>query len=221
LLETQLKRAPLEKRDLGIFDCDEFAVFSAQKVRLGWHHTEGWVHSIPFQQAWVGTSDSGTAGNSQLFMNLWNAVQHHGRYRFHDWTLKIDPDALVLPDRLRGSLSPHTGGATFLKNCNAYPQNPNFPMIYGALEAYSKAALLQYFPRQWECKGSLPWQSMGEDKYMGKCLDQLGIPSFLDTWIIGDWRCAPTTACSQYHGAYHPLKTVDAWLGCLHAAEAR
>jgi len=218
LLRTQLERAPIEGRDLGIFDCDEFTVFSRQRVRIGWHHQAGWIHSVPFQQAHVGVSASGTAGNSKLFMNLWNAVKSHGRFEHHAWTLKVDPDAVVVPERLRGFLRPHAHGAKFLKNCNAFPQSPNFPMIYGALEAYSKDALLHYYGQQHRCKSSLNWHAMGEDKYMGDCMDMLGIPAFVDTSIVGDRRCAPATTCSQHHGAFHPFKTVDSWFGCWHAA---
>jgi len=83
-------------------------------------------------------SKDGTAGNALLFMHLWDAVNAAGTYKLLDWTVKVDPDAVLLPDRLRYHLKPRTGQKVFVRNCNAFPASGDFPMMYGSLEVISK-----------------------------------------------------------------------------------
>merc|ERR1712050_792410 len=42
-----------------------------------------------------------TALNTDIFIGVWNAVSLLGRYQYHDWTVKVDPDAVFFPERLR------------------------------------------------------------------------------------------------------------------------
>merc|ERR1711939_1185883 len=98
------------------------------------------LRAVPFDAAAVGISQDGTAANTQLFMNIWDAVRKDGRYAWFDFTVKVDPDAVLVPHRVRDHLRPHLKqvGGFYVKNCNKYPGSANFPMMYGSVEVFSK-----------------------------------------------------------------------------------
>merc|ERR1719188_1759060 len=109
-------------------------------------------------------------------MNVWNAVKEHGMWAHIDFSIKVDPDAMMLPERLRDHLRPYvTYGPTYIKNCNKMPGDPDFPMIFGALEVLSREAFRIYLHGQEECKRKLQWKTWGEDFFLTKCLDMLGV----------------------------------------------
>merc|ERR1740129_1041839 len=88
----------------GIFACEQFDVFSTDGgVFLG-DGPLGPVWSQYFGYAATGISVDGTSANSRLFWNAWESVRIAGRYHNTDWTVKADPDAVLIPDRLRGHL---------------------------------------------------------------------------------------------------------------------
>jgi hypothetical protein len=208
---------------LGIFACDEYGVFT--------DHTAPWtvgpgplgmLSTIHFQSAPVGYSKDGTAGNALLFMHVWEVVINDGRWSQHDWTVKVDPDAVMFPDRLRLHVKQHNGKKAWIANCNAFPSSSDFPMMYGALEVISKSALAAYevdIAGNQRCKHELQWGIMGEDMFFGNCLSLLGSEKIVDTNIVLDERCLGFQNCrSGTFAAFHPFKNVPVWMDCLNAA---
>lgn len=56
-----------------------------------------------------------------LFMHAWDVVIQDGRFRSHDWVVKVDMDAVFLPVRLREHLRGNTtekGERVFFTNCD-------------------------------------------------------------------------------------------------------
>merc|ERR1711972_632016 len=71
----------------------------------------------------------------------------------------------------------HTMENVYVVNCNAFPDSPNLPMMYGSVEIFSFEAINTYAQRSGECledMGSMlgMW---GEDYYMTHCLDHIGV----------------------------------------------
>lgn len=218
--EPGIMREQLE-RSAGIFGCDEFAVLSNTYFRLG-EGARGIVDTVKFPSARVGVSKDHTAANTQLFIGAWNKVQQATHWIAHDWTVKVDPDAVMVPDRLRYHLQPFTGGSSYVRNCNAYPESGDFPMMYGSMEAISKLGMIRYF-KQWQtCEHSLQWQSWGEDFFMGKCLRMIGVQPVDDFRIVTDAVCTHSDCGDAGAAAFHPFKTKDSWVKCwLQATAAR
>jgi len=54
--------------------------------------------------------------NTLVFIKAWQLVKWDGRYQKHDWTVKVDPDAVFFPERLRTVVRQHTprGGECIL-----------------------------------------------------------------------------------------------------------
>jgi len=203
-------------RGVGIFGCDLYGVFSSDwGADLG-DGPLGALKTIHFDPAPVGTSKDGTAANTALFMNVWEAVRWDGKYRAADWTIKADPDAVVLPDRLRNHLRAHVGHPAFILTCGKAGMADG-PMMFGSVEAISVQALYAYFNSESTCR-SMPWGAWGEDLWMGNCLKALGVSAEGDFGLVSDGVCLYKN-CAGGAAAFHPLKSLGEWMQCYWAAQ--
>lgn len=229
IFSTQLIAGAKRNLDFGIFACNDFDVYSASAMTLGTHWTRGAVVTRVFQQAGVGTSKDGTAANTALFMNFWNAVKRDGKYLSNLWTVKVDPDCVLMPDRLRWKLqtahlvengTPLSGkDPHFLENCNKYPGLGGWPMMFGSLEVFSQGAMRVYYNGEQRCR-SLDWYSWGEDVYMATCLKVLNVHQIWMFDTLSDKRCN-AGGCSWWGVAFHDYKSPEAWFQCWEEAVRR
>lgn len=219
--EADIIRAQLNLRDGfhgGIFGCDEFGLYAsdAPDGTFVGDGPSGPVKTRHFSPAPVGRSKDGTAANTLLFMNVWEAVRWDRQYMCCDWVIKADPDAVLMPSRLRWSLQKYTGRPTFVVTCNK--GFADGPMMFGAVEAISRLALQRYYNNEGACR-SMPWQAWGEDLWMGNCLKKLGVYPVEDHGIVADGLCYGNNCVgNKYSAAFHPFKNKDAWMGCYWAA---
>jgi hypothetical protein len=216
--EPELVKGQIE-RGSGIFECDEYAVYSTADPTVIGIGPSGKVTTIQFAPAEIVTSKDGTAGNAELFMHVWDAVRDDGRYSTTDWTVKVDPDAVLIPFRLRQHLEEHTGDNVYVVNCNK-PFLPEGPMMFGALEAFSKQAIQVYFDRGHECISDMYWKDWGEDWFMGHCLDYLGVTQDHDYDIYSDGVCTGVDCSNAGAAAFHPKKDIGSWVACYEEALA-
>lgn len=204
-------------RGAGIFSCDEFTVLANKQFQLG-KGPRGIVETIVFPAASVGISKDKTAANTKLFIGAWEKVRQATHYVAHDWTVKVDPDAVLIPERLRRHLSVHNGKSCYIRNCDAYPESADFPMMYGSLEAVSRRGIEAYFAQASRCESGLPWGGWGEDFFLGKCLKMLGVAPADDFSIISDGVCSKANCEDRSAAAFHPFKSEDSWLLCWRTA---
>jgi len=201
---------------IGIFGCDQFDVFAAQG--RGWigDGPEGPVWTEHFQDAPVTRSIDNTAGNTALFRNVWFAVKQVGRWAFTEWTIKVDPDAVVFADRLRQHLSPHTGKPVYVQNCASYTLvQQGGAMMFGSVEAMTNQAMNKYFNGGgiWRCNKNYQY---GEDRWIGECFKEIGVWPVTDPLVLGDKLCVPGVwDCSdQRRAAFHHYKDLGSWMNC-------
>jgi len=86
--------------------------------------------------------------------------------------------------------------------------------MYGALEVYSRSAMYKYFGKSVSCNLET---NFGEDRFMGTCLEDIGVHRIEDFDMVSDMYCKACN-CSQYSVAYHPYKTTKDWLTCWNTA---
>jgi len=206
------------KKNAGIFACDGYDVFAAEHDTLGTTADGVTVKAILIPKIKVGVSQDGTAGNTKLFMAVWDKVIAGGRFRNYDWTVKVDPDAVLLPWRLRTHMKPHIGKNVYIVNCNKFPGSPNFPMMYGSLEIYSKTAMEAYAAGSRKCSEQLPWKSWGEDYFMTHCMDYLHVGRVNDFSVIGDDTCTGANCADKNVASFHPFKSLKSWEACWDTA---
>uniref|UniRef100_A0A7S4W758 Apple domain-containing protein n=1 Tax=Alexandrium monilatum TaxID=311494 RepID=A0A7S4W758_9DINO len=221
--EVALVQSQLAKR-ASIFSCNDFAVISVANMSLGkdscgkdvWTWYNPSLRSVP-----MGTLDfsHGVTTNSWLntgtFINAWDMLMKSPNIWHHAWILKADPDAVLLADRVRQHMAPHSG-PSYVLNCNFEGQMK----IFGAVEVFSVPAISAYKQRPWLCK-NLPWHGWGEDMYMQKCMEALGIPSVVDLNLVGDARCQYRPCQDGGVAAFHPFKDVGGYWNCWGMAVGR
>mmetsp|Transcript_70902 Transcript_70902/g.191671 ORF Transcript_70902/g.191671 Transcript_70902/m.191671 type:complete len:549 (+) Transcript_70902:3-1649(+) len=213
--EGEVMRAQLAA-GAGIFGCDGFAVVSEDEwsVGQGPGGRLGEVNTLSFPGAPVGVSKDGTAGNAQLFMNAWDAVLGRTLLLDFDWGIKADPDAVIVADRLRDHVKDQTGSNVYVRNCRGDGNNPEFPMMFGSLEAITRQGLQAYKDGKDRCRSELNWYSWGEDLFLGKCLLHLGVGPVDDFSIISDGVCAGVNCNDGWSAAFHPFKGSNEWMNC-------
>jgi len=201
---------------IGIFGCDQFDVFTAQG--RGWigDGPEGPVWTQHFQDAPVTRSIDNTAGNSALFRNVWFAVKQVGRWAFTQWTIKVDPDAVIFADRLRLHLGHHTGRPVYVQNCASQTLvQQGGAMMFGSVEAMTLQAMNRYFNGGgvWKCNKNYQY---GEDRWIGECFKEIGVWPVMDPLVLGDKLCAPGVwDCSdQRRAAFDHYKDLGSWMNC-------
>lgn len=274
--EPTLLRAQLEK-GVGIFDCDEFVVFSNVTSVLSHRGVKKVLTMpIPGDLSVVYGGKWGTALNTGIFIRVWNAVSLLGRYQFHDWTVKVDPDAVFFPNRLRELLlrSPMNSipdsanhsmrascGNCKLKHhanmtctsrvqslqrrgssckvalakaalppprdcgcncgdlaCNVsarsmYLNNCKFG-LHGPIEVISREAVATYIANLHSCR-DIQEQPFGEDKYLRRCLESLGVRRVDEFSLLNEIACGQQPVdCMTASVAFHPFKNMAQYFDC-------
>jgi hypothetical protein len=198
--------AKMEAEQVGIFKCDAHGVYHGVEAKLG---------------------EWGSVSNVDVFIDVWNQVKEDGEYKSHDWVVKVDPDAVFLPDRLKMHIQglKADGDARqglYLKNCDYL-----FGFM-GSLEVFTSTALDTYYKHAEDCSTYFG-HSGGEDFYMMTCFDALGVghmydPTLLkDKYAYADHRPFNLTSVAHCKDdvavAFHPHKTDERWMACLKLTE--
>lgn len=206
----------------GIFDCDEYTVYSNQEIEVA----PGVVsHKVDSDLKCDYGGEFMTALNTPIFFKVWEKVIEDGRFRLHEWTVKADPDCVFFPSRLRTLLeaySPPPDGGAYLNNCQYGLHGPLEILSTTAVEVWGngKQQCSDHFNML--CSGDCLW---GEDLFLDQCLQKvLSITRFDDWSILVEDHCDPPKgweACEdRTKVSFHPYKTEDSYLQCLRGAGA-
>lgn len=198
-----------------IFACDEYAVYSNVSFEIAPAVVTGVVHTDLF------CPQGGkfmTVLNTPVFLKVWAKVIEDGRFRFHDWTLKVDPDAVFFPPRLRHltKMHPESQQGVYLNNCHFG--------LHGPVEVFSRDAVLAFAlgrdrcRRHFDkvCKG--PCQ-FGEDMYMDRCLNEvLKVRREHEYSLLLEDHCDPPSGWDSCNNAtvaaFHPFKNKTGYEDC-------
>lgn len=206
----------------GIFACDSYHVYTnGGKTRIG---------DIETTEVITSTEDSlgdftivGTATDSWLntatFMKAWDLVIEDGTWWRNDWTVKVDPDAVFFPDRLRTKIEPHTGGLNaqpvWVGNCDRvwHDSKPHLK-LFGSLEVFSRNAIGTYKAFGKNCRQYLDWKGWGEDMFMQNCMEMMKVKPINGTDFVGDKRCYAAPCTDIHKIAFHDFKEVKTFFQC-------
>jgi len=208
-----------------IFTCDEFAIYSRERVEVTRLITAVPIDKIDEDHALVQCQDEAEeqgatlCATAKVFTRIWSKVIAEGRFRFHQWTVKTDPDAVFLPKRLRLALGdiaePEEG--VYLNNC---PYG-----LCGSLEVLSRRAVQALglgLPRCTDGKEEhLNVSSSREDAFLDRCLSNVLRVTRVEMWnLLNDMNCRPdnSSSCQGSEAAFHPLKTLADYGTCLATA---
>lgn len=201
--EERLVRAAREK-NASVFACDASAIFDS------WHSARGdsGADLGKFGEAWS------SVVNTDVFVNVWEQTMKDGRYKKHDWTVKVDPDSVFFPDRLKAklrALHAPKGWPIYIKNTVR-----DFGFL-GACEVFSKEAMKKYFSYYHECFRTISAHS-GEDGFMKGCMDMVGAGYMLSVDVLN--TPAHDGPCSDpQRVTFHPRKDAEGWNSCYFEAK--
>eukprot|EP00418_Pyrodinium_bahamense_P046248 CAMPEP_0179188938 /NCGR_PEP_ID=MMETSP0796-20121207/93784_1 /TAXON_ID=73915 /ORGANISM="Pyrodinium bahamense, Strain pbaha01" /LENGTH=599 /DNA_ID=CAMNT_0020893057 /DNA_START=19 /DNA_END=1818 /DNA_ORIENTATION=- len=202
----------------GIFSCNEAMVLSSVTVHLG---NDFWTQVLPGTDLYVAKGGPwGTAMNTPVFIAVWSYIKNSRRYEHYDWSVKVDPDAVFLPWRLRKALTePEFREAEMKKgviihNCGN--------TLHGPIEVMSRRALAIFTDNLHHCQ-----RKPQEDFFLSLCADKLGVDVHFRQDILADQGCLLNGGrlkdpdwwkCESGHAAFHPFKTLSALEGCYSRA---
>lgn len=148
--------------------------------------------------------------NRDSFVKVWQHLIVDGQWRKSAWTVKVDPDAVWVPSRLRpilGGFHIHTDAAVYVKNTRK-----DFGFL-GPIEILSKAAVAVLLATYQQCSLTAGDAAMGEDGWLKGCLDQAGVTALSNQEILS--ASDDTNTCWDHsHVAYHAFKDPGAWEEC-------
>jgi len=217
--ETGLIRFQFSNR-VGIFACDGHAVYSNQSLALG-NGTK--TRAVISDLVCSTGGEFKTALNLHIFMTVWNKVIADGDYAGYDWTVKVDPDSVFYPERLRLAVFEYGTG-----NDKVYLNNCKFG-LHGPLEVFSRTAVQEWGSGKGQCdthfqklcSGDCYW---GEDLFIDQCMSRvLKIRRDSDYSLLVEEHCdAPKDwddCRDKSFVAYHPFKDVSSWRNCWSKAK--
>jgi len=200
-----------------IFSCDQWAVYSNTTMHIA-PGVSTTVVSMDLSVKYGGAYN--TALNSWIFIAVWRAVIEEKRHDKYDWLVKVDPDAVFFPERLRNILVDHKG-VGYVSNCR-------FGM-HGPIEVLSSKAV-EVLASDYEsspsgsapdtCVKGLDADAWGEDYFMDNCLKSIhGVSRSLD----GRLMCEDHCDCPEWYwckkgtawATFHPFKRVDWYRQCM------
>jgi len=207
------------QRDLrtGIFACDDFAVYSNVSLEVAPGLRTHVVHSdLTCDKG----GDSYTALNSWIFIAVWKEVIADGAYKKADWIVKVDVDAVFLPERLPAVLVDHKDAA-YINNCRFGMHGPIEVLARRAVDALAEDyARSEKGDRPERCVKGLHFGLWGEDMFLDQCLSKVhGLSGALDNRVLceANCECPNWFWCSNGTGrvSYHPFKREDMFQQCL------
>jgi len=167
--EPHIIAAQKEMR-IGIFLCDTAEVYSAESITL-----PPGLNSSSDVMASGGRARDRSLLGAGIFIQFWDLVIADPRSNSYTWTVKVDPNTVFLPGRLREVLrhlySPQGDGGTavFLNNCHLGMHVP--------IEVLSRMAVSKYRSQKHVCTAGLvnsTW--VLEGPYLSNCLLRLQVP---------------------------------------------
>lgn len=191
----------------GIYGCNGWKVYSDEKAWLG---ATDWSVAIPgpppvFQKIWL---------NTDVFLRAWNKVFAAREFEQFEWTVKVDPDAVFVPMALQNRLS----SIQFGKNPNVYVRNcEKFHSMQGPLEILSREAVKAFSRSRNVCQRGVDRTLVGEDGFLQKCLDLIGVQYHEDWNLLNDKYCemTPRPCTNTWNAAFHPFKRLPDYFSCM------
>jgi hypothetical protein len=191
----------------GIFACDDYMVIRGSTTGRG---KGGGGDMTP---SWT---------NVQPFLDAWAVVGEDGRYKEHTWVVKVDPDAVFVPQQLKKWLigkEPDSQGS-YVSTCGSCDSHNGF---YGAMEVLSRVAAQRYVESIQRCKaefGGGAVDGWGEDLFAQRCMNWAGVACWDDSEhaLVCDKLCGCWDGCAAGRAAYHPFKEVNEFSDCTNQA---
>jgi len=183
-----------------------------------------------------------TAANTPQLSATWHHVLNYSPALEHDWTVKIDADTVINPDRLRCLLSyykdnPKKGdGPRPMFLAKPSPNSIGGGTVVGQMEVLNTAALRLFRRSFLECQIIAEGQHLAslaevmyegtEDGWFETCMYVLGVQKVVEPNLMGDVRKKVrgkrVEGCESnvWFAGYYPVKDVKEFVKCARTMAA-
>jgi len=181
-----------------LFGCPKWAVYS---------DTDTWLTPGPPELRTIKVDDvdgdfhlfkrkkQGTWVNAMMFYQAWKNIREKSLFDNSDYFVKVDADAVFLPQRLLDTLKGYKEPAEgiYVENCRKVQYG-----FFGNLEIVSATGFNTFLTNLEDCKKTLDWKGVdpdwkygpyGEDLFMQKCLDAKGVNKISNFTVTTDGAC--------------------------------
>jgi len=221
----------------GIFACEQWDVFSDVSARLDTGYVTTKVEDQFGEFHQLKRKVSGTWVNWGIFYQVWVKIREVGKWQSADYTIKVDADAVFVPQRLRTWLSSKPGDSPhglYYENC------PNVQYgFFGHLEIITRTAVEVLTTYLEDCHAVFApcandgcdwkWGAWGEDVFAQRCMDHHYVDKVEAFDVATDGACQsdrpvgqeknkkwyPQDCSSLTTVTAHPLKKPAAFKKCL------
>jgi len=223
------------ENNLGIFQCEGHDIFSDKALALSNGRSVTQISDSDGDWKFAKRKSTGCYVNTGIFSDAWRVIAREAKWQQQDWVIKVDPDAVFVPARLRKSLENtyEAEGGSYYVNCPYVKYG-----FFGSLEVFSKSAFGTLLTNIDDCKADadINWKvgvdngkygPMGEDLFAQSCMDKHGVRRANAFGHTQDGACPDKRDedekknkkfqphCDWAYGAsLHPFKKVNEWATC-------
>ena len=180
----------------------------------------------------------GTWVNAMMFYQAWMDMRRNKLTEASDWVVKVDADAVFLPERLVNMLQGYKvpEGGLYMENCEKVMFG-----FFGHLEVVSHDGFDTFLSNLETCKATLDWKGLspkwkfgpwGEDLFMQKCMDKHGVSKVFNFSMSKNALCpsdrpkelqkakglvawTPDCLSAEKPVTLHPFLTPEEYFACL------
>jgi len=196
----------------GVFACDAHDLFNTwRSAPAEWDKNVTNVTGRPV-----------TLSNVDVFINVWENVMMVKRLWGYDFTVKVDPDCLIVPQRLKQHLAAlhlPRRQPIYVKN-SLLNESSGSAAFLGAVEVFSREALEVYNDWYPKCKATIHLEVGNEDVFMKGCMDAVGVGYMTDSLMLKP-DVDPAICKNGDYAAYHPLKIQENMQCCIDEVNGR
>jgi len=219
-------------KGVGIFRCNEFAVYSNESIVIQEKTDDIDEVKTTVMKGGLAVKFGGkwnSALNTKIFIRFWNRMMDDPKTWRNEWTVKIDPDAVFFPSRLREMLRHRWWSGVagcdkedceskpiYLNNCHRGMHGPIEVISLGGLKAYNKSSH--------DCKDDEKVSAIQqEDFYFRKCWDLIGVKKqeAYNLLFENKYACDERSdtrdgrhPCFSRQVSFHPFKTTAGYEQC-------
>lgn len=177
---TEMELLKLQKRyGVSIYGCDAWDVYADVAVPIDGSYSTIKVDDVFNEFHRIKRKTSGTWVNWAMFYQVWVKVRDVGRWENKGWTIKVDADAVFIPQRMRDWLAPkgESPNGVYFENCPSVQYG-----LFGNTEVMSNTATKVLTKYLEDCHAvyapcaddgcDWKWGPWGEDVFAQRCMDR-------------------------------------------------
>jgi len=224
-------------RKVSMFACESNDVFSDVVVEIGAGYPTIKLDDVDNEFHLIKRKEGRGWVNTGMFKQAWKAIGLREGPKRADWIIKVDADAVFVPQRLKKMLLGHplSAAGIYFENCKEVEWG-----LFGNLEVWSIQAFNALLLNLDSCSQSIDWVTgtkwgpIGEDLFAQMCMDKQGVSKVQNWDLTTDGACPGTlkrwgekknkhwkVPCDKVRTpSLHPFKKPQEYFSCMDATLA-